>query len=154
MGTSVGEPSANERRSKKMKGNANARKHGLSTAKAFLSEFGQVAIDGRSALGRALADWKSEVIADLGGFDNLSAQQLALLEVLTRTKVLLDGVDNYILSQRSLVNKRRKSVHPVVVQRTALAESFVKHLTALGLERRAPQVRDLKTYLAEQGGRE
>ncbi len=43
------------------KGNRNARKHGFHAAKKALSEFGQAAIDGRSALGRALADFRGEV---------------------------------------------------------------------------------------------
>ena len=132
------------------KGNKNAKKHGLYAAKSALSEWGQCAIDGRSALGRALTGWKADVVRDLGGLDNLSAQQLSLLDVLTRTKVMLDGVDNFILSQRSLVNRRKKALLPIVRERAALVDSFAKHLQALGLQKRQLPEVDLKTYLAEK----
>ena len=94
-----------------------------------------------------MSEWKAEIVRDLGGMDNLSAQQLGVLEVLTRTKVMLDGVDNFILSQRSLINKRKKSLLPIVRERAVLAESFVKHLQILGLERRTRPVQALDTYI-------
>ena len=133
------------------KGNRNARKHGFHAAKKALSEFGQAAIDGRSALGRALADFRGEVERDLGGAENLSAQQHAVIDVLCRTKLLLDGVDNFLLSQRSLINKRKRALLPIVRERTALAESYVRHLQMLGLEKRQPPAMDLQAYLRQRG---
>jgi hypothetical protein len=131
------------------KANRNARKHGFHSAKAALSEFGQRAIDGRSALGRALGEWREQIVADLGGSDNLSAQQQTVIDVIVRTKLLLDGVDAFIL-QTGIVNKRRKAVHPVVRERIALAESLVRHLQLLGLKRVQATLPDLRDYLKQQ----
>src|SRR2546422_6818277 len=106
------------------KSNGNAKKHGLHSAKAALSEWGQRAIDGRSALGRALAEWRQQIVTDLGGADALSAQQHSVLDVIVRTKLLLDGVDAWILEHGALVNRRKKALLPIVRERAALADSF------------------------------
>ncbi len=73
-----------------------------------------------------------------------------MIDVLCRTKLLLDGVDNFILSQRSLINKRKRALLPIVRERTALAESYVRHLQMLGLEKRQPPAMDLQAYLRQR----
>jgi hypothetical protein len=128
--------------------NRNARKHGFNPAKAALSEFGQRVIDGRSALGRALADWRQEIVRDLGGAEQLSAQQHTVIDIVVRTKILLDGCDAYIMTT-GIVNKRKRAVHPIVIQRGQLAESLVRHLSMLGLKRKAQEVPSLQEYLRQ-----
>lgn len=59
------------------------RKSGYYAAKRAFSEHGSRAIDGRSKAGRALAEWSSAIVQDLGGEDTISAQQMALLEEFT-----------------------------------------------------------------------
>jgi hypothetical protein len=41
-------------------------------------------------LGRAVSEWRDAIVRDLGGADALSTQQVALVDVLVRTKLLLD----------------------------------------------------------------
>ena len=50
---------------------------------------------------------------------------------------MLDTIDNWILSQPSLVNKSKKMLLPVVVQRQQLADGLARYLKDLGLHRRA-----------------
>ena len=57
---------------------------------------------------------------DLGGSDVVSTQELALVDLAVRTK-LLDSVDTYVLSMESAVNKKRRCLWPVVRERQALA---------------------------------
>jgi len=73
--------------------------------------------------------------------------QHALLDLVIRQKLMLDSVDTWILSQPSIINKRAKSVIPIVRERTAIAESLVRHMQALGLELKGAQVPNLADYL-------
>lgn len=52
------------------------------------------------------------------------------------------------MEQPSLVNARKRSVHPVLLQRQQLADALARYMIQLGLERRVKQVTDLKSYLA------
>jgi hypothetical protein len=53
-----------------------------------------------------------------------------------RTKLLTDSVDAYVLRMPSPVNKRKRSLHPVVRERQALVGQLQSILRDLGLERR------------------
>jgi hypothetical protein len=70
------------------------------------------------------------------------------VEVITRTKLYVDHLDAFLMQERSLINKTRKTALPVLLQRQALADSLAKHLNMLGLERRSKPVPSLDEYLA------
>jgi hypothetical protein len=111
-------------------------------------ELGGCVLDGRTSLGRELAAFRTQVIADLGGPQAISTQQLALVDLTVRTKLLVDSVDTFVLSMTSPVNKRRRALYPVVRERQALVGQLQSLLRDLGLERRAADVPDLAAYLA------
>src|SRR5258708_7225905 len=123
-----------------------APKHELNVLKKAVKSLGGRVIDQRTTLGKALAQWRTELIEDLGGPEAVSTQKQALIELAVRSKLLLDSIDTWLLKQPSLVNARRRAVLPVVLQRQHLAESLARSLTQLGLERRT------KTTAAEGGG--
>jgi len=50
----------------------------------------------------------------------MSAQQLAIVDLAGKQKILLDSIDTCLFTQPSLVNSRKRSVIPVVLQRQAL----------------------------------
>lgn len=102
----------------------------------------------KTALGRALYDWRAALVADLGGADAISTQQLALVDLAVRSKLLVDSVDAYVLTMPSPVNKRRRQLFAVVMQRQQLADSLARTLERLGLERRAQELPTLDRYLA------
>ena len=91
-------------------------KHGLCLLKRAVKELGNRAIDRRTSAGKALLTWRRELIADLGGEQAISAQQRALVELAVRTRLFVESLDAWIMGQPSLVNARRRSVHPVVQQ--------------------------------------
>ena len=99
------------------KGNANARKHGLGSLKKA---------------------WSEEAV---------STQQLAIVDLCGKQKILLDSIDTWLLSQPSLINHRKRSLLPVVIQRQALADGLSRYLAQLGLERRH-KVKSLHDILA------
>ena len=98
-------------------------RHGLTPAKQALRTWGERAIDGRTRQGKALAAWKADLLEDLGGPEQVSAQQLTVLEMAARTKILLDGIDAWLFEQPSLVNKSKRALFAVVRERQALADS-------------------------------
>lgn len=128
-------------------------KHGLYTVKRAVKEVGLKAVDGRSAVGRALSQWRADLIRDLGGKDSISTQQEALVDLAVKSKLLLDSVDVWLLQQLSLVNKRKKSLLPVVRERQQLADGLARYLGQLGLEKRV-KVKTLAEILAGDDGDE
>lgn len=121
--------------------------HGLTLMKRAIREHGTRAIDRRTSLGKALDHWRSELVADLGGTDQVSTQQYTIITIAVKTKLLLDSLDTWLLKQPSLINYRKRSVHPVVLQRQQLADSLVRYMTQLGLEKKAKKVLSLSDYL-------
>jgi hypothetical protein len=130
-------------------GNKNSRKHGLYTLRRALIDLGSRAIDGRSTVGVAMRRWKAELIQDLGGEDSISTQQEALIDIAARSKIMLDSIDNWILSQPTLINSRKKSMLAVVQQRQTIADGLTRILKDLGLARVTKEVGDLATRLKE-----
>ena len=122
-------------------------KHGLTLMKRGLKLAGTKAIDRRTSVGKALDHWRDQLIADLGGDQQVSTQQLAVVTLAVRTKLLLDSIDNWLLHQPSLINARKRAVIPAVTQRQQLADSLSRLMKDLGLERRAKTVPTLQQYL-------
>jgi hypothetical protein len=115
-------------------------KHGLTALKKSTKSLGGRVIDRRTTPGKALAQWRRELIGDLGGPEAVSTQQLAFIELAVRTKLLLDSIDAWLLKQPSLVNARRRAVLPVVLQRQQLADALARFLTQLSPDRRTKKV--------------
>jgi len=60
---------------------------------------GARAIDRRTKTGRALLQWRNELIEDLGGVDAVTTQQLAIVELAVKSKLMLDSIDAWLLKQ-------------------------------------------------------
>lgn len=127
-------------------------KHGITALKRAVNGLGGRVIDMRTTLGRALAQWRGDLVADLGGRDAISTQQAAVIDLAVKTKLLLDSIDTWLLQQPSLINKRARAVLPVVRERQTLADALARYLSQLGLERRAKPVTDLTAYVRERYG--
>ncbi len=127
-------------------------------AKRALQRWGDRAIDGRTSQGKALCAWRDALVQDLGGEDQVSAQQLTVIDLAARTKILLDGIDAYLFQEPGahegssrLFSKRERKLYPIVRQRQALADSLARYMGMLGLARRA-RLYDLGDYVVEQYG--
>lgn len=116
--------------------------HGLAALKArSLSE-----LDGRSRAAKGLIAWKRELTASIGG--QPSAQEAMIIELCCRNRMILDSIDAWLFQQKSLLNRKRKTVLPIVRERQAIDSALAKHLQALGLSRREPPAPSLQDYLA------
>jgi hypothetical protein len=125
-------------------------RHGLHAVRAKVKVAGLAAIDRRTAPGRTLIEWRTALIADLGGQEVVSAQQLALIEIATRTRLYIDHLDAFLMTQRTLVNVKRKAALPLLRERQSLVDSLARILGQLGLERRSKKALDLNSYIAEK----
>jgi len=115
-----------------------------------VEQLGGRILDGRGPVAKALGQWRAELIQDLGGAEQVSTQQIQLVELCVRSKLLLDSIDMWLLSQGRLVYGRTKTIYPAVIQRQHLADGLAKHLQMLGLERRGPKPVELGDYLAQK----
>jgi hypothetical protein len=127
---------------------------GLNALKARVKIRGLDAIDKRTAAGRALVEWRRELIADLGGEAAVSAQQRAIADLVVRTKLYVDSLDAWLMAQPSLVLARKRAVLPVLVERQRLADSLARMLAQLGLERRMKPAPTRAEYLAARAAQE
>jgi hypothetical protein len=62
--------------------------------------------------------------------------------------LIVDHCDGFLLSQPSLINKRRKALLPIVKERQVLVDSLSRLLQQLGLERQARPMPSLQEYVA------
>lgn len=140
---------APDRRRGAQPGNANATRHGLSALRRRLKGAGLKRNDGRSALERIKADWKAEIREARG---ELSPQEEVLLEAASTTWLLLNSVDAWLLEQRSLVNRRKRELLPVVQQRAGLVRNLRELLGDVGLKRVPKPSPRLADHVAERYG--
>ena len=134
------------------KARRNYQKHGFCRLKRAIKELGTRAIDRRSTLGKALARWRAELLRDLGGAEAVSTQELVIVDLAVRTKLMLDSVDAWILENRPLVNLRKRALIPVVLQRQQVSDALARYMGVLGLKKRAKPVPALGEYLEERYG--
>jgi len=104
--------------------------------------------DGIRALATGISDRRTRVYQlaqemrvrfarDLGGEENLSEQQHAVLGMAVENLLVVEALGNWIWQQKTLITKRRH-VQPVVMERAKLCSAALGMLQALGLERRLP----------------
>ena len=124
------------------KGNNNSHTHGITVLKRVVNGLGHRVIDRRTVLGKELGKWRRNLIQDLGGEQMITTQQRAVVDLCVKSKLILDSIDAWLLTQPSLVNGRKKALLPAVRERQALADGLARYLAQLGLERKT-QTRDL-----------
>jgi hypothetical protein len=76
-------------------------KREVTTLKKAVRVLGGRAIDRRTALGRALKDWRHSIIQDPGGVNQTSTQQRQVIDLAVKTKLFLDSIDAYLINQLS-----------------------------------------------------
>jgi hypothetical protein len=99
--------------------------------------------------GQALREWRDDVVADLGGAENLTTAERAIVDMCARSYLLLSSIDRYVLSLPSPVNRQKHRVFHVVLEREMLVASLARNLERLGLRRRAKPVAQLAEIIRE-----
>jgi hypothetical protein len=110
---------------------------------------GLAVIDKRTSAARHLVTWRDELIASLGGAENISPQRAALVELAVRARAIVDHVDAFVLEMPTLIDVRKKKLRPLVEQRARLADHLAKLLEQIGLDRVEKRVPSLQEVIAE-----
>jgi hypothetical protein len=97
-----------------------------------------------------LKRWKLELVADLGGRDNVSTQRAAIIDLACKSKFLLDSIDAWLLTRETLIVGRKRAAAIISVDTAPAARGRTrKYLNTLGLERRH-KVKSLQEILSQQ----
>jgi hypothetical protein len=120
-----------------------------SVARRQVQSRGLAALDKRTVVARQLFAWRRQLIADLGGERELSAQRMALVDLASRTRAHLEIVDAYLAGLPSLIDPATKSLVPALRERQTLEASLVRILMAVGLDRRRVQLPTLEEARAQ-----
>jgi hypothetical protein len=91
-------------------GNQKALRHGLNLLKKALYTLGNRALDKRTVAGRALVEWREDLIRDLGG--DVSTQQDAIISLTIKTKLLLDSIDVWLLEPTNPDHQAQEGNYP------------------------------------------
>jgi hypothetical protein len=69
-----------------------------------------------------------ELIEDLDGNDNISAQQRAIIDLAVKNKLILDTIERWIFIQPSLIDKRKRAIGAKMLNQpgTAWTPCFVR----------------------------
>lgn len=125
--------------------NLNGLKHGGHRLERLLTT-GKV--DGRSELGVAQRRLRSRIEADLGGTENLSTQERLIVDRIVKKILMIEAIETYAFSRRSILKRNGDLIGCLGKNYLAYSAELRRDLLALGLQRRAKDVPDLKAYLA------
>jgi hypothetical protein len=122
----------------------------LVTLKRKILVDGLARVDGRIHAARQIRKWQRELAADLGGLGALSTAQKTLLELATRTRLLLEHLDAHLMQQKTFIVKRKGKLQPLVMDRMRMADVLTRQLLALGLERKSKVIPALSQYVEDR----
>jgi hypothetical protein len=109
--------------------------------------------DALTPVERTVRGWRAEILEDLGG-DTVSAAKRAILDAAVGSKIILSSLDSFLFqlasSGRGMVNRRARYAFRIVNDRMRVADSLVKQLATLGLDRVERPPLDLAAYLTQR----
>ena len=93
---------------------------------------------------------RDALVTQLGGPEEITPSQSALVDLVVSAAMQLDSVDAFLLTLPSLVDKRNRRCWQVVRDRAALSAHLHSLLVTLGLRRRPKRVQALTDYVSER----
>jgi hypothetical protein len=122
------------------KGNRSRVTHGHYARKVQLRDITLLDISRQTSLGRQVCAKADAIFNDRGGRANCSELERDLVNRYLVTELLVQSIDCWLLEQPSLINKRRRSLYPIVVERNKLVETSLKLASAIGLDRQQKKI--------------
>jgi hypothetical protein len=105
-------------------------------------------IDHRSKVGSALRRIRADLVAHLGGEDQITPALAILLDQVAIKTVITTSVGNWLLCQESLVDPEHQQLVGVVLQHDTLQRTLAGLLDKIGLQRVPKPIPSLAEYLA------
>lgn len=110
-------------------------KHGLSTLKRAVKELGARALDGRTTLAKELDAERQDLIHALGGANDVSPQELALINMIAQKRIRRKPATIWaLLNREKLFDRRKRALCPLALQLETLEEAEARLLEKLGLK--------------------
>jgi hypothetical protein len=94
--------------------------------------------------------WRTDYINDLGGPETVSTAALTVLDKASTTDMLIRSIDAWIVNQPTIVNRRKRALFPIIMQRQTLVDSLARLLSMLGLERKEKPLPSLQEYFEQK----
>ncbi len=129
--------------------NSNARTTGAFTVRRERKELRSAAMDGRTGEAHYVADQRADLLADIGGADNVTAQQRWLADEASFLRLELAYVRTF-LAENPPISRKRRAAHPILKDYLAMVNALRSILSDLGLERRAKDTESLDVYLSRR----
>jgi hypothetical protein len=107
-------------------------------------------IDHRSKVGSALRRIRTDLVAQLGGEDQITPALAILIDQVAIKAVITTSVGNWLLSQETLVDPEHHELVGVVLQHDTLQRTLAVLLDKLGLRRVPAPVEDLRSSIARR----
>ncbi len=112
-------------------------------------------LDELNPLEIAAREFRAGLLQDLGGATACSHAQLATVSTLTTSWILLGSIDAYLLELaakpiRGLLDRKKRRLASAVEQRMAMADSFLRQLRLLGIEKASMPVPTIDEVIRAQ----
>lgn len=121
--------------------------HGFTKALKGRYKADAAQLDGRSAASIAMSAYRANLVSSLGGKDNLSVQEITIVELCSRDWQIIQQIDAYLLTV-GMFSKRKKAAWPLLATGLQVADSLARKLQSLGLHRRSRPVQSLSQLLS------
>ena len=129
-------------------GNSNALKSGRFRRRRLLAALDwRTQLDRRSALFLELQSAYERLAAGVGGLEVLSPQKLSLLPTCAQLWLELDTLNHYIAKNGNLIDRRKKTLRPIVHDRNKQAMTLKVLLEVIGFDRSPKPVESLASYM-------
>src|SRR5262245_4243437 len=130
-------------------GNKNAETHGYYRRKIQLEAVSFKDLNFSSSGGEQLRKRFLELLKHCGGEHVVSAVRRRLIERVVFTEYQLDCLDLYLVQLGPrIVNRRKRTLIPIVRERDALVSTLTKLYEQIGLDPRKPLIPTLAEYMA------
>jgi hypothetical protein len=133
------------------KRNRNAVKSGHYARKLQLQSVSFSQLHANSAGGIQLLERRNELVEHCGGEPHISAITRRVIERTCFTEYLIDHLDFYVIQLGPhIVNKRRRAVLPILLERNRMIDTLLKLYDKLGYSPTARPIPSLQEYLASK----
>src|SRR5262245_19823128 len=131
-------------------GNKNAERHGHYKRKLKLNAASFDDLNFSSAGGEQLRERYRELLKHCGGEQHVSAVTRRIIERVCFTEYQLDCLDLYLVQLGPrIINRRKRTLIPIVRERDALVGTLTKLYDQIGLDPRRPPAPTLAEYVAK-----
>lgn len=104
-------------------------------------------------LGRPLQEWVDGVIDSFGGETRITPQKKSAIILAAKSLLIVECVDRYLFSLPSIINRSRREVFSIVLQRKELVSAFGRQLADIGMNKLNEESDSLMEKLAERYGK-